>query len=217
MNVKVMGAAAALLLAGTVQAAPFQNGSFESPGLSSNIATVPDGGAHASDFITGWVVTGGNVDYIRDDYWSNPADGHYSLDLNGIAPGSIQQTFDTVAGRTYRVSFALAGNPGGTQLKTVEVQATGSSSAVYTFDSNGTSGSNMGWTTQTYVFTATGSQTTLSFTSTTTASANAGPALDNVTVTDVTPTSVPTLSQWALFGLAGLLGLAALRRRGLRG
>lgn len=64
---------------------------------------------------------------------------------------------------------------------------------------------------QIYTFTATGSTSTLSFTSLD--NTPCGPALDNVVVTDVTPAPVPTLSQWGLVGLAGLLGFAALRGR----
>jgi hypothetical protein len=69
----------------------------------------------------------------------------------------------------------------------------------------------MGWTTQTYSFTATGPSTTLSFTSL--ENSAYGPALDNVALADVTPVPAPALSAWALLGLAGLLGLIAWRSR----
>jgi len=214
MNAKVMGAAAALLLASAAQAAPFQNGGFESgddPGSYTGVSS-PDSAA-----ITGWTVYSGTIDYIGD-YWT-AAEGSRSVDLNGTTAGAISQTFDTVAGHVYRVSFSLAGNPDDTQntLKTVRVLApTGGTPADYNFDTSDLTRGYMGWVSRTYTFTATSSSTTLSFSSLTEESAY-GPAIDNVTVTDVTPTSVPTLSQWALFSLAGLLGLAALRRRGLRG
>lgn len=129
----------------------------------------------------------------------------------------MEQTFDTVAGRVYRVSFDLAGNPNGAPScpggpdRSVQVQATGGAAATYTFDTTGRAAYNMGWTGQTYTFTATGSSTLLSF-----ASLNhmpCGPTLDNVVVADVTPTPVPTTPQWSLVVLAGLLGVAAWRGR----
>lgn len=189
------------------QAAPFQNGSFETgpaPGGFLNL-TVGD------TQITGWTVTGTSIDYIGT-YWA-AADGSRSLDLSGVGAGGVEQTFDTVAGRTYRVSFALAGNMDcGPQVKTVQVLADGGAATDYTFDTAGHSlPSNMGWTTQTYTFTATGATTTLAFTSQDTT--NCGPALDNVVVTDVTPAPVPATSEWGLMVLASLMGLAALHRR----
>ncbi|MGB3069945.1 MAG: choice-of-anchor C family protein [Ottowia sp.] len=212
MSKKTMGAAAAtLLLAATAYAAPFQNGSFEQPGISGggDINTLPAG----NTYLPGWTVTGVNVDYLST-YWQ-AADGTHSLDLSGTGAGGVQQTFDTVAGHRYRVRFALAGNPDGTSnpVKTVVVQATGGTAQTYTFDTTGHSGSNMGWVTETYTFVATGASATLSFVSQD--NSFYGPALDNVAVADVTPTAVPTLSEWALIGLAGLLGLFALRGRKL--
>jgi len=189
------------------QAAPFQNGSFETgpaPGSFSNLAA-------GDTQITGWTVTGTSIDYIGT-YWT-AADGSRSLDLSGIGAGGVEQAFDTIAGRTYRVRFALAGNTDcGPQVKTVRVLATGSAAVDYTFDTAGHSRpSNMGWATQTYTFTATGATTTLGFTSQD--ATNCGPALDNVVVTDVTPAPVPTTSEWGLMVLASLMGLAALRGR----
>lgn len=157
-------------------------------------------------------MTSGSIDYIHTGYWQ-AADGNHSLDLSGGDAGGIAQTFDTVPGRTYRVSFQLAGNPSA-GTKTVRVLATGGVTEDYTFDASASSRpNNMRWESHTYTFTATSAATTLSFTSLTAGAQ--GPALDDVSVTDITPTptQVPTLSQWALFGLAGLLGMTALRRR----
>lgn len=213
MSKKTMGVAAAtLLLAATAYAAPFQNGSFEAPGYpSGTITTLPSG----DTTITGWTVTGANIDYLKN-YWQ-AADGDYSLDLSGTGAGGIQQTFDTVPGHTYRVRFALAGNPdiNSQPVKTVQVQTNASSPSSYSFNTQtaGSSGTDMKWSTQTYTFTATSSATTLSFTSLTLGVY--GPALDNVVVSDITPSPVPTLSQWALIGLAGLLSLLAVHGRKL--
>lgn len=197
----------ALAITGVVHAAPFQNGSFENgSGAPASLTTLGPGDTS----ITGWSVTGNGIDWIGT-YWM-AANGTYSLDLSAGAAGGIEQTFDTVAGHDYSVTFALAGNgAGGSTVKMVQVQATGGTQTTYSFDTTGTSYSAMGWTTQTYSFTATGPSTTLSFTSL--ENSAYGPALDNVAVTDVTPVPTPALSTWALLGLAGLLGLVAWRLR----
>ena len=72
----------------------------------------------------------------------------------------------------------------------------------------------MGWVSKTYAFTANAASTTLSFNSLDATSA--GPALDNVVVTDTTPvvqtpTPVPTLSEWALAVLVLMMGVLGWR------
>lgn len=195
-----------LALGGAAQAAPFQNGSFETGPSAGSFLSLPAGDTQ----ITGWTVTGAGIDYIGS-YWVS-ADGSHSLDLSAGAAGGVEQSFDTTAGRRYRVSFAMAGNPAcAPAVKTMQVQASGGAAASYTFDTTGHDLANMGWATQTYTFTATGSTSTLSFTSLTDTAC--GPALDNVVVSDMTPAPVPTLSQWGLIALAGLLGALAWRGR----
>ena len=197
----------ALAITGVVHAAPFQNGSFENgSGAPASLTTLGPGDTS----ITGWTVTGNGIDWIGT-YWV-AANGTYSLDLSAGAAGGIQQTFDTVAGHNYSVTFALAGNgAGGSTVKMVQVQATGGTQTTYSFETTGTSYSAMGWTTQTYSFTATGPSTTLSFTSL--ENSAYGPALDNVALGDVTPVPAPALSAWAVLGVDGLLGLIAWRSR----
>src|SRR5260370_41188947 len=62
--------------------------------------------------IKGWTVTRGQISYVST-MWQH-ADGKRALDLHG-APGfgGIKQTFKTKKGQKYRVTFALAGSPGG--------------------------------------------------------------------------------------------------------
>jgi hypothetical protein len=84
------------------------NGGFEDgpepdpagPGFTTMVAV--------TTAIPGWTVTRGSVDYIGA-YWQH-ADGRRSVDLNGNEPGAIAQTRRTRPGRTYRVTFRLAGN-----------------------------------------------------------------------------------------------------------
>jgi choice-of-anchor C domain-containing protein len=194
------------------QAAPFQNGSFEDPAALNPGAFVnlPAG----STAVTGWTVVGsGGVDYIGS-YW-NASAGARSIDISGGggAGSGVQQTFDTVAGTSYTVSFDLSGNTDcAPVIKSLEVNATpGGAVQAYSHDTTGTSLPNIPWTTQQYTFTATSAATTLSFTTPSTSAC--GPALDNVVVAANATAAVPALSEWSV----GLLALAiagfALRSR----
>jgi choice-of-anchor C domain-containing protein len=197
----ILAAIAAAVLPAAANAQAFQNGGFET-GPNPGSYSTHNGGSTA---ITGWTVGGASVDYIGS-YWA-AGEGDRSIDLSGNAAGSIAQTFDTVLGQAYAVTFLLAGNPDGAPaVKTVAVGATGNAIANYTLDSTGSSHAAMGWTEYTYNFVATGSSTTLSFASLD--NSPYGPALDGVSVA-----AVPEPAAWGMliggFGLAGM----ALRRR----
>jgi choice-of-anchor C domain-containing protein len=161
-----------------------QNGSFE---LGADnpcfIFDIPAG----STLITGWTVSVGTID------WYGPApcgwaaaNGGHSLDLVGQAGiGGIQQTFDTVPGRTYRLSFALAGNYDAPPvIKPLAVTIDGVTTN-FTFDTTGRNRFNLGWVRQKISFVATSSTTTVNFVSDVRPSGgtlNAGAAIDNVRV-----------------------------------
>ena len=111
-----------------------------------------------------------------------------SLDLAGNIPGAISQTIPTTLNNTYFVAFMLAGNPDGAPtIKTLTVEATGTSPASYSFDTTGKTTDAMGWTAEGYSFKAKGSSTTLTFTNTT-ANSPFGPALDDIVVTETAVT-----------------------------
>jgi choice-of-anchor C domain-containing protein len=212
MMIKTLVLAAVVATAGfgAANAATIVNGSFEA---DANIAVDPfktlAGGDSTS--ITGWTVGGDSVDWIGS-YWE-ASEGNRSVDLNGGGQGSLSTVISNlITGMKYVISFDLSGNPDGApDLKTVDVSVsdgsqTQAASSTYDIVSNGTTRpSPMGWLTQTFTFTALADQMRLTF-----ASGDRGfygAAIDNVTISAVPlPAAAPLL-------LAGLGGLAALRRR----
>ncbi|MDX2936980.1 choice-of-anchor C family protein [Streptomyces ipomoeae] len=166
----------ASLSAVSVQAELFSNGSFETP-------TVREGAAlylPAGQTIGPWLVASGSVDHIGPGYWQ-AADGVQSLDLNGLGPGAVSQTFATIPQQRYTLTYALAGNPNGLPtVKTGRVVINGETVQDFIFDATGKTRANMGWETRTVNFTATSSSTTLTFESTTIGPN--GPAIDNVKI-----------------------------------
>ncbi len=116
--------------------------------------TLPDGNTE----IPGWIVKtpsgSGDVDYKRD-YWQ-ASDGFFSVDLCGFNGGGIAQTFATVAGQMYAVTFDIAANPtvqGALNPKAIEVSAAGESH-LFSHDNTGRTFENMGWETHTWFFRA---------------------------------------------------------------
>ena len=148
----------------------------------------------------------GGVDYIGS-YWQ-AGNGTRSVDLSAIEPGFISQTFDTALGQSYLVTFLLAGNPDGPPpVKSLGVSAA-ADSGLYTFDTTGHTTAAMGWTLEQFIFTATGSSTTLTFTSN--SATSFGPALDNISVSEISEV-VPEPGTWVMLG-GGLLALATHRK-----
>lgn len=194
--------AAMVLLTPMAQAAAFSNGGFEAGTDTGPFTTVNNGGTMGA-----WSVVSGSVDLIYS-YWT-PSEGHYSLDLNGNQAGSIQQLFDTVAGKTYTVTFDLAGNPAGGGTTKYMFAGIGTDANMYTFSTSGLSTSNMGWASNSFSFVADSSSTLLSF-SGFAGNGAYGAALDNVRVT--TPVPEPETYGMLLAGL-GLLGLVARRKK----
>ena len=219
--------ACTVLCAAAANAAPFQNGSFESgPPNPCNTFNVPAG----STIITGWTVSVGNIDWESAPGcgWQ-PSDGSNSLDLVGAGAGGIggiQQTFDTIPGVTYQVLFDLAGNYGASPvIKPLAVTINGVTTN-FTFDTTGRSALNMGWTQKVITFTAAGPSSTINFVSDVSGAGgtlNAGAALDNVRIAPLGAAAgaVAVPVDWAHLAAALLLLVAGavvlgLRRRELR-
>lgn len=174
------------------------NGGFESAGgFSGGFETIGSG-------LDGWTI-GGTVDLINT-YWT-PASGSYSLDLNGGGAGSISQSFATVVGQTYNVSFSLAGNPvgGGDKFFYASVNTP----ITYTFDIDGKTTANMGWVRRSFSFVATSDTSTLSFVGDPYHSYY-GAALDDISVVAAVPE--PATYGMMLVGLA-MVGRLARRRK----
>jgi choice-of-anchor C domain-containing protein len=159
------------------------NGSFELGPDAGQFASL-DAGSMA---LTGWTITRGNIDDIAA-FWQ-AADGQHSLDMNGSTAGTIAQTFATTPGQVYEVTFNLAGNPTdpNTSIHGVHVSAAAQSQDFH-IDSTGRSQADMGWTPESFQFTATDTSTMLAFSGLD--QSLWGAALDNVSVNafSITPT-----------------------------
>lgn len=163
-----------------------------------------------STAIPGWSVTASSVDWVGT-YWQAPVAGQGSIDLDGSSVGgAISQTFGTSVGATYKVTFDLSGNPdGGPTVKLLTVSAASNSqNYTYTLSASNSEG-NMLYRAESFVFTATGTSTTLTFAS---GDAAVGGTYYGPVVGNVSAAAVPLPSAFLLFG-PGLAGLAAIRRR----
>jgi len=192
------------LLGSALAASPLQNGSFESgPAVGSFLQVNP------GTTITGWDVEVA-VDYIGTYFVAS--NGGRSIDMNASpSQGVISQTFATVPGATYDVTFDQSGNPACSRgPKTIRVSATGAASADYTFDTlvEANTLTNMKWRQQSYSFVATGTSTKLSFASQ--SGSNCGPALDNVAMTETLPNVAPVAQDDTLVTDAGVAGTVAV-------
>lgn len=175
---KIVSVVSLFAVAGVASAAFFQNGSFEIGPNPGSFATKFAGDAS----ITGWVVGGSSIDYIGS-YWQ-ASNGSRSIDLSGNNNGSIAQTFDTVVGTTYRLTFDLSGNPDQRPTNPAEyiVNVTaGSMNSNFSYNDLTNTKANMKWRSFTTSFVATSSSTTLKFLAFHPQGAY-GAALDNVAV-----------------------------------
>ncbi len=211
----VLLACVAVPLSGA-QAVTITNGSFEAGVAISGSPNFVTLTATDSTSITGWTVSAGTIDYIGT-YWA-ASDGTRSLDLNGLSAGTVEQTLTGLTnGNVYRIYFDMAGNPdNGPTDKTLKVTAS-LDTTNYTFTvPGGADHSNMGWVTNTFIFTATGSSATLAFTSTVTSGGSTeypaafGPALDNVKIVEVPFVAEVPLPGTLPLMLGGLSGLGAV-------
>ncbi|MBD0695023.1 choice-of-anchor C family protein [Streptomyces sp. CBMA123] len=175
------GLAAPAQAAGHRALSRFDDGSFESPKVPAGNFTE----LNAGQSIGPWQITGGSVDLIGAGFWQ-AAEGDQSIDLNGADSGTIAQTFTTVPGTTYSVTYALAGNPGGgPAVRTGKALIDGQDFQDFSFDVTGKTRAAMGYVGRQFSFVAYNSSTTLTFQST--VGGAFGPVLDNVQVKECKP------------------------------
>lgn len=196
---------ALVLTAPAAQAQLVLNGGFETPVINGSLNTFGPGGEPAG---FGWSVLSGNIDHISSSYWQgNPGQ---SIDLDGTTAATIGQNINTVAGQSYLLSFALAGNPDG-GIKQLEVLWGGVSQGTFSFDTTGKSTANMGWVTNTLTLQAQATTTQLAFRSLT--GGNAGPALDSVSLVTAAGAAAPEPGSIALLSVTGIPVVGLVRRR----
>jgi hypothetical protein len=156
-----------------------------------------------------WNIVGNAVRTDKSPYPFIASDGFWAINFNGgdNAPnGVLTQSFTTVIGQQYDLSFAFGkwAFGGGTAALQVEVISGG---AVVldqlVSDSTGSEGAEV-WNSYQFAFTATDASTTLRFTDRSNATASFDAILDNVVV-------VPAPGAAALLAVGGLL--AGRRRR----
>ncbi len=179
--------------------------------------------------IPGWSVTSGNIDLLSASPPNCPGaaapDGTtYYVDLTGSFAedgqsdvGTIAQSFSTVVGSSYHVSFYFGGNsqwqytgyPNDGPVKSMAALLDGSLMNTYSVDTAGASYTNAQWQLEDFNFTALSPVTTLSF-----ASLNGigSPSDYGAFLADVQVDSVPEPASLALFG-TGILGLLVVSKR----
>lgn len=185
------------------------NGSFEiSPAIPGGSSFVTERGG--STAITGWTVTGNTIDVFGPSWVVS--DGSRAIDLDGaFSTGGIQQSFSTVAGKKYNVSFDLSGNPEGSPIIKQAAVSVGSFMQNFSYDPSGQTRGTLIWQPVSFEFMASSTSETLSFQSLSPAGNSWGAFIDNVSVSLNTPGStipVPVPSTLFLFssGLASLIG-----------
>lgn len=142
----VLAALSAVLSTSPAAAATVFADGFENPRIFADFETFT-----AGQQLGPWTVTSGTVDLTRD--WQD-ADGDQSLDLNGYNAGAVTRTVPTSLLTTYRVTYALAGNPdSGDIVATGTVRANGRTVDTFRFDTTGQSPSDMGYVYRTVYFT----------------------------------------------------------------
>jgi choice-of-anchor C domain-containing protein len=178
------------------------NGGFETPVLTPGQSQTLSAGDSS---MAPWVLTAGSVDVVQNGYW--PANqGNNSIDLNGVSPGTIQQTFATNPGVTYALTFAYACNADVVDVDHSlftgigHVTVSGASTLLDTTVSHsGSSRANMSYQIYSGNFVANSSSTTLQFQDASNAGTH-GLVLDSVSVN-----SVPEPSTLALLAAVPLL------------
>ena len=219
------------------------NGGFESPvqttpgifatfNIPNAIVPIP------STYITGWTVVQGNVDLTTTANYgplTNTLDPGSKQDVDltgdvsgfpaGVKGGGLSQTFATVLGQTYRLTFDYSHNPGtlsptGNYVAQVTVVDAIAPANILLSDQVSQANGQVSqttlrppWVLFSQDFTATSDSTTLTFLETE-GGFNAGIYLDDVSVDPVVASGTPLPGALPLFASGiGALGYLGLRRK----
>lgn len=179
----------AAMIAPSPVSAQLLNGNFENAPLPTNpfiTLTVANNFAPSQN----WKVTLGSVDYGIGPAGTTCHSAH-CIDLNGNAPGRIEQTMMTgrVVGYSCTVTFFMSRHTGlTTATLTTFINGAQTSPATFTHNIAGVTPADGKWQSQSFTFTASGSDV-LAFG--TAMPANAGPQIDDVSMA-CTPPITPT-------------------------
>jgi choice-of-anchor C domain-containing protein len=171
------------------------NGGFETPVIGPTWQTFHAG----STELAPWDILSGSVDIVRTFWPSN--EGQNSLDLGGESSGTIQQSFATVPGREYTLSFQYGNHPSGAAASG-RVNVIGTATLLNTvLNHSGSSYPNMQWTPYMSTFIADSTTTTLRFIDLTNSSI--GFTLDTVLVKSAGTSSTIHVPNGSIFTISG--------------
>ena len=159
------------------------NGGFETPSLGSAGFTEIITGFEPAGF--GWSITTNSVT-LTGYTWvaAPPYEGQQYLDLVGTgSTGGIRQSFQTIPGRTYRLTFVYANNPYGSPSPSALVLVSGCAGTLLSesITHSESTTSNYSWTTYSHTFAADSDSATLEL-KTTSAGNGGGIVIDDVVV-----------------------------------
>lgn len=198
--------AAALVSLGhlnNVSANLITNGSFEDPSIANgSFSYLPS--------IPSWTLASGPAIEIQNQVAGSPFAGRQFVELDSSANSSMYQDLATVAGDTYRLSFAYSPRPGiAANSNGIDVSWNGG--VVLSLAQSGVGLPDTSWTVYNLDLKALSNSTRLQFTATG-ISDSFGGYLDLVSVNAV----VPEPTTFVSLGLAGVV-ILAVRRRGKPG
>ena len=176
------------------------NGSFDSGGF----AACNNGSycrlAAGSGGMPAWQVGGVGVDWHNNSEMQNPHGGALAVDLHTdgrlAQGGTISQTFTTLIGQRYLLTFYFAGPGLDPELRNPRQIAVSVAGVQQTYTTPASANTRIEWSKQQLTFAATATTTTLAFSSPANGVGYWGPLLDDVSVlpTDaaITPPTPPT-------------------------